>query len=451
MSPDLVQLHENLRAAHDLFRTGQFDAALNGYDGVLALEPTLAAAHFGRGNVLQMLRRWDEALASYDQATQLDPGLAENYSNRGVALSMLGRYGDALASFDKAIALRPMYAEAYVGRGSVFKELNQLDRALASYDRAIELRANYAEAHFCRAVASLLHGDFEQGWRDFEWRGKPSIGPEPQWLGDNSIAGKTLLVYSEKGLGDTLQFCRYVKMLSELQAKVLLRVQAPLVDVLANSEGVSLLFAEGDPLPAFDYHCSLLSLPLAFKTKLDTIPTPSKYLHADASQVARWRARLGERRKPRVGLAWRGDPSNLDDGNRSMPLADLLQKLPDGFDYFSLQKDLDESEKLIVDAHPWTSNLAEELNFVATAALCECMDLVISVDTSLAHLSAALARPTWILLPFSPDCRWLLNRDDSPWYPSVKLYRQPSIGDWRGVLGRVAADLTQAFTGEAIS
>jgi hypothetical protein len=251
-----------------------------------------------------------------------------------------------------------------------------------------------------------------------------------------------VLVHAEIGLGDTLQFCRYVTPLAELGATVILQVQSPLVELLAELHGVSYVITEGQPLPALDYHCPLLSLPLAFKTELNTIPAERKYLRADPAKVARWKSRLGDPAGPRVGLVWRGDPNNRDDRHRSLALSDLLQQLPLDCRYYSLQKELGESEKRILRAHPTASCLAEELDFTETAAVCECLDLVISVDTSVAHLSAALGKSTWILLPFSPDCRWLLSRADSPWYPTVKLYRQESIGDWRRVLMRVGGDLS---------
>jgi len=360
--------------------------------------------------------RLDEALACIDQALAIDPGNAVVHANRGIALVALCRLPEALASFDEAVALKPDYAEAYFGR----------------------------------AVARLLSGDFARGWVDFEWRWKRTNGPaglqhkefaQPLWLGEKPLVGKTLLVHAELGLGDTLQFCRYVTPLAELGATVILQVQSPLVELLADLHGISRVMTAGQPLPALDYHCPLLSLPLAFKTELKTIPAERKYLHADPAKVARWKTCVGDAAGRRVGLVWRGDPNNSDDRHRSMALSDLLQQLPRNYRYYSLQKELSESEKRIFDAHPTASCLADDLDFTETAALCECLDLVISVDTSVAHLSAALGTLTWILLPFSPDCRWLLSRTDSPWYPSVKLYRQERVGDWRGVLTRVAGDL----------
>jgi hypothetical protein len=355
-----------------------------------------------------------------------------------------------LACIDQALAIDPNHAVLHANRGIALVALCRVPEALASFDQAIAFKPDHAEAHFGRAVAALLNGDFAQGWADFEWRWKRTNGPagmqrreflQPSWLGAESIAGKTLLIYSEIGLGDTLQFCRYVTLLAKLGATVILQVQPPLTEVLAGLDGASRVVAEGQPLPAFDYHCPLLSLPLAFKTEMTTIPAAGKYLNADPAKVGQWKTQMAEPGVRRVGLVWRGDPNNRDDRHRSMSLGEMLDQLPTGCRYYSLQKDLSESEMRIFQAHPAATCLADDLNFTETAAICECLDLVISVDTSVGHLSAALGKSTWILLPFSPDCRWLLNREDSPWYPTVKLYRQESIGDWRRVLTRVADDL----------
>jgi hypothetical protein len=304
-------------------------------------------------------------------------------------------------------------------------------------------------------MALLFHGDFENGWRSYEWRWKnarrlgiaePRNFTQPLWLGEEPIAGKRLLLYSEAGLGDTLQFCRYAALCAARGATVLLEVQARLVSLLAKLEGVSKVIATGDALPAFDYQCPLMSLPLAFKTTLDTIPATPKYLHSDKAKVARWRTLLGERSRPRIGLAWSGNPNNTIDLRRSIRLADWVVHLPSEFQYFCLQNQVREADKATLDSSPFILSFDDDsLDFVNTAALCECMDIVISVDTSLAHLSGALGQRTWVLLPFNPDWRWLLDRNDSPWYPTVKLYRQKAAGDWNEVFARVAADLHREF------
>jgi len=375
-----------------------------------------AVAHYNRACELQGLQDYEAAIACYDDALALDPSLAAAHSNRGAALTALNRCAEALISLDRAISLEP----------------------------------DYAEAHFSRAITLLMQGNLPAGWVEFEWRWKTAPGralrrsknfSQPPWLGAQAVAGKTVLLYCERGLGDTLQFCRYAAAVSQLHANVILQVQAPLLGLLQRLPGATRVVGEAEPLPDFDLQCPLLSLPLVFKTSLSTIPAPGKYLGADARKVAQWQAKLGPHGRPRVGLGWRGDAGNPDDRNRSIALRDMLQSLPPELHYFSLQKETTPEERKLIEAHPHLSILGGELHFEETAALCECLDLVISIDTSVAHVAAALGARTWILLPFNPDCRWLLGRDDSPWYSTVKLYRQSRSGDWQEVLARVAADL----------
>ncbi len=452
IDPNNAAAHCNRGSA--LQELKQFNAALVNYDRAIAIDADFAGAYFNRGVVLHELKQLEAALASFDQAIAIKADFAEAHFYRGNVLRELQELDAALASYNQAIAIRSDFVEAYANRGNVFNELNRLDAARASYDQAIAIDPDYAEAHCNRAVASLLSGDLEKGWLDFEWRWKIGLGTrhkgkrnfsQPLWLGGDSIAGKTILLHSEQGLGDSIQFCRYARLVSGLDAKVILEVQEPLRRLFENLTGVSQLLAKGSALPEFDYHCPLLSLPLAFKTNLNSIPAAARYLDSDATSVARWEAKLGKRMKPRIGLVWSGSTNHKND-NRSIPLADLLPQLPTGLQYVSLQKEVHELDRRTLRANAHISNFSDELSdFSDTAALCECLDMVISIDTSVAHMSGALGKATWILLAFNPDWRWLLDRDDSPWYPSVKLYRQASLGDWSGVFERVKADLNQAF------
>lgn len=431
----------------------QRDAALTSFDRAIALKGSFAEAHLSRGHVLKDLNRQDAALASCDRAIALNADFTEAHFSRGGLLNDLLRLDEALIAYDRAIALKADCAEAHLGRGNVSKNLNQLDAALASYDRAIAIQPDYAAAYYNRALLLLSRGDLARGWADYEWRWKTknlSVFKEkrdfgqPLWLGEKPIAGKTILLHGEQGLGDTLQFCRYATLVADLGARVILEVPEPLVDLLAGLAGPSQIIARGSPLPSFDCHCPLLSLPLAFHTDLDSIPRAPRYLAADANRVAVWQARLGEKAKPRVGLAWSGRAENPNDYHRSVLLADLMSHLPGQYQYVSLQKEVRERDRVALESN--TSIMHVAANFSDTAAVCECLDLVISVDTSIAHLSAALGKRTWILVPhMSADWRWLLERDDSPWYPSVKLYRQSTRSDWGGVFDRVTADLNEAL------
>lgn len=430
-----------------------FDRSVNLYDEAIALNPAHAEVYYRRGNALRNAGQTDAAVASYNQAIDIMPGYAHAYCNRGVAQQALGLRGGALSSYDRAIELDPSDAMAHYNRALLMQELSRWDDALASYNRAIQIDPQFADAQYNRSVALLYQGEFASGWRAYEWRWKNaqrlSIGPlrkftQPRWLGEEPIAGKRLLLYSEAGLGDTLQFCRYAKLCAELGAVVILEVAPPLQGLLQNLAGVSQLVIAGSPLPPFDYHCRVMSLPLAFKTTLGSIPSAPRYLNSDPDRVERWRTALGVRTRPRVGLAWSGNPNNPLDLRRSIALSAWAAQLPRDFQYYRLQKDIRDSDREALERNAFITSFDDELlDFDNTAALCDCMDVIVSVDTSVAHLSAALGRRTWLLLPASPDWRWLQDRTDSPWYPSVTLYRQKNAGDWQEVFGRIAADLRE--------
>ena len=433
----------------------QLDAALTSYDAAIAVNPAFAQAHFFRGNVLYELKQPRAALASYDQAIAVKPDFAEAYSNRGNILRELDQFDAALASYDRAIAIDAKFAQAYFNRGVALNQLKQPAAALASYDQALALDGNLAEAHFNKSLVLLLSGDFANGWAEHEWRWDNKFGSninekrsfrEPQWRGAESLAGATILLYAEQGFGDTLQLCRYARLVAERGAKVILEVPKPLERLLAGLDGVSQLVVRGNPLPPFDYQCPLMSLPLAFKTDVGSIPAPVKYLPSDPVKVAHWQERLGAKTLPRVGLMWNGNPLQPNDRNRSFWLADWIPHLPPGFQYISLQREVREDDAKTLEHNPHILSYAAELtDFSDTAALCDCMDVVISVCTSVAHLSAGLGRRTWVLLSFAADWRWLLDRHDSPWYPSARLYRQEQRGDWAAVFQRVRHALIDTF------
>lgn len=420
------------------------------------------------GLALLELKRGEAALDAFERAIAAQPDCVEAHFNRANALKQLGRWKEAVLAYERAISIKPDYAEAYCNLGVVQNDLQHMDAALASFERAIAIDPENATAHCNKAFTLLLLGDFERGWRLYEWRWRLAANSgedadrlgKPLWLGGEPLAGKTILLRSEQGLGDTLQFCRYAKSVSERGARVTLQAQPPLVNLLADLDGISQLVAQGSPPPEYDYYCPLMSLPLALGTSLDTIPSAHGYLNSDAAKTADWRARLGAhtwRRNgppriglPRIGLAWSGNATNSNDRNRSIALAEFVRYLPEDFHYVSLQKEVRDADGQEVLASRGILNPADELfDLSDTAALCECMDLVISVDTSVAHLSGALGKTTWVLLPFSPSWRWLLGREDSPWYASVTLFRQDAPGDWTGVMRRVAARVRQFFAESA--
>ena len=432
-----------------LKKRNQPEAALQSYEQAISLKPDFAEAHVNRGNVLHQRNQFDAALQSYDNAIAINPRYAEAYYGRGLTLKKLKHLDAAIENFDKAIAMKPAYIAAHAERGNALLELKQPHAALDSYDTALSHVPDHPEVTAQKSIALLLTADFNRGWQLYEWRWKCESFPsrrrdfsQPLWLGGETLEGKTILLHCEQGLGDTIQFCRYVKVLSRLGARIILEVQKPLVGLLAGLDGVSQVVEKGAPLPSFDCHCPFMSLPLAFKTNMQTIPSEPVYLTAPALKIALWRQKLGAQTQPRVGLAWSGSPTHKNDINRSIALSELVRHLPADFQFVSLQKDVRDADKATLQQHPGILHFGDEItDFTDTAALCELMDLVISVDTSVAHLSGALGKQTWVLLPYVPDWRWLLDRNDSPWYPAMKLYRQPSAGDWLTLFTRVSVDL----------
>jgi len=435
---------------------GRLDEALLSYERALALRPAYPHAQVHRGNVLKELGRRDAALAAYQGAIALDPRCYEAHFNLGNMLAEACDFEAALVAFDRTLAIRPDHAAAHCNRGSVLKLLGRLGEAIVSFDRAIAHERDFAEAHFNRGTTLLLAGRMAAAWRDYEWRhrlgDRAALQDEidaalPAWSGRERLTGKTLIVSAEQGLGDTIQFARYLSLVAERGARIFLRAPLalhPLFEPLPHLVGVLL---PGQSGPAADYRCRLLSLPRAFATSLETIPAAVPYLEAPAERLAQWHSRLGEKRtKPRVGLVWSGNPLQVNDRNRSLRLAQWLPLLPDGIDYVSVQKELRDHDRDALESRAAILPIGAELrDFADTAAVCRCLDLLISVDTSVAHLGGALGVPLWVLLSQPPDWRWLLDRDDSPWYPTARLFRQPTAGDWSGVLERVRAELIRRF------
>lgn len=465
LNPRIAEAHFECGLA--LSAVNQHEAALASYGKAIEIKVNYADAHLNRGNIFKDLNKYPEALASYDLAIASNPHYALAYSNRGNVLAELGRIDAALASYDKAIEINPEAADAYCNRGNLLHDLGKMDAALASYDQAIARSPDFAAARQNRAYALLACGDFQRGWVDHEWRWKNQHGSLiraardfalPPWLGEQPIAGKTILLHSEQGLGDTLQFCRYARLVSDLGATVALEVPRQLARLLAGLDGVAQVVVRGDAFPRFDHHCPLMSLPLAFKTTLSNLPARIPYITAKAEQALYWKRKLGEKCKPRVGLVWSGGfrPNYPElwtvNNRRNIPLAKLAVLARPDIDFYTLQKGQPaESELAGLKSQRWAGpellDFTELLNdFSDTAALIENLDLVISVDTSVAHLAGALGKPVWIMNRFDGCWRWLLDRVDSPWYPTARLYRQRSPGDWDDVVDRIRGDLAQLVT-----
>ena len=430
------------------------DEAAASYEKAICLNPAFTGAYFNFGTFLKKINRQGEALAPYARALAISPRYAEAHLNHGIAMKELGRLNEAFESYEKALGIKPDFVEVHLNRGVALKELKRIDQAIASYDVAISIRSDYADAHANKAIALLLAGDFRGGLALYEWRkrGLEPVGNrmflKPLWLGDGDISGKSILVHYEQGLGDTIQFCRYLLLLIATGARVLFAPHRKLRRLVSSFGGLIEIVDIDDADLVFDYHIPLLSLPLAFNTIFDTIPRHCPYLTAEASLVAKWRERIGLEGF-RIGICWQGSRNKIDIG-RSFPLSlfasiagiahvrlislhrgdgeEQLASLPEGMRVETPGDDFDAGPDAFLD----------------TAAVMKCCDLVITSDTAVAHLAGALGVKTWVALKHVPDGRWMLDRDDCPWYPTMRLFRQASDGDWRGVFD----DMEQALQGE---
>ena len=433
----------------------RLDEALKNYNAAIQLEPNYADAHNNRGALLNQLKRYDEAIISLDEAIKLKPNNAEAFYNLGNAKEDYASFDEALQNYNKAIELKPNYAEAYNNRGSLLSNKKYFDEALQNYNKAIELKPNYAEAIANKAYLKLLLGELEEGWQLHESRKNkkdrkkhyPEF-PAPLWLGNESIEDKILLVHSEQGLGDTLQFYRYLPMLQTLNPKeVIFHVEKPLIPLLSElNENITIL-DKNKNLPSFDYYCPLMSLPLAFKTSINSIPNNVPYLYVNNVKNNNWQERLGRKTKTRVGVVWSGSTHHKNDHNRSLTLTQISSLFELPFEFHCLQKEIRELDiETLNNIKAINQHQSDLHDFSDTAALVNQMDLIISVDTSVAHLAGALGKKVWILLPFVPDFRWLLNRNDSPWYPTAEIFRQPDIDDWDTVIKELISKLKSIST-----
>ena len=446
------------KAGHILHSLEQFEEALFFFDKTVELRPDHVPTLQMRTLTLMGMKRFEEALPNNRRAIEMDPSNADLCNDNGTILHVLQRQEEALFWYERSLQIKPDQPSTLTNKARVLAEFERFDEATAAYERALTLDPNYARAGWNLALLQMLRGNFEAGWRGREARWRiPSLAEgyprfsRPKWLGEESVAGKTVIVCQDEGLGDAIQFARYVPMLASRGARVVLVVDEPLCPLLSRLEGVSLCLPKlpDTAVPPFDFHVAMDSLPLAFGTTLDNIPAGESYLPPpDADRVRAWENRLGAHERLRVGLVWSGNPKHQNDKNRSVPLRTMSRILDADAMFVSLQhKPRPQDADLLRETTEIVDHSSELTDFAQTAALLSCLDLVITVDTSVAHLAAALGRPTWILLPRMPDYRWLLSRDDSPWYPTVRLFRQTEAGGYDSVLDRVRTELMAALGG----
>jgi len=387
----------------------------------------------------------DDAIHLIGRAIGLKPS-AEAHSNLGVALREKGRLDEAIDAHRLALALKPDYADAWRNLGVALNAKGLFDEAMSAFERAVEIKPDFADVHFNLGVLRLLRGDFQNGWPEYEWRWKlqSQLTSRPQGPGQwdgSELGGQTILLYGEQGIGDTLQFIRYVPLVVARGGRVIVECPRELASLFEAFAGIERVVVTGEPRPRFDQHCALLSLPRVFSTQIDSIPAEIPYVKADPRLVEQWQRRSGPKQDVRVGLAWAGRPTHRNDRYRSIAFSELAplwsQK---GIEFYSLQKG-PAAQQRPPDGTRWVDWTDDLHDFAQTAALIENLDLVITVDTSVAHLAGAMGKPVWVLLPFVPDWRWLLNREDSPWYPTARLFRQNAISDWQGVINSVVGRL----------
>jgi tetratricopeptide (TPR) repeat protein len=428
---------------------GRLSEAEGCYRRAIELQPGHARAHNNLGSVLHMQGKLAAALVAYRRALDLDPSLPQANQNYASIVRDGGALARAAEDYHRYTQTNPHDAMAFNDLGNTLRELGQHDEALAAYGRALALKPELAEAHFSRSFVLLLLGDYAAGWKDYEWRWRiPALNAparrfaQPIWDGGELPAG-TILLHAEQGLGDTLQFVRYAPLVAQRCAQVVLECQPELKDLLQRVSGVQRVLAKGEALPAFAAHAPLMSLPGIFGTTLDTVPWSGAYVHADAARIASWRefTPLDDGRL-RVGLVWAGRPQQWDDRKRSIELQLLAPLAQENVSFYSLQKGEAAAQAAAPPPGMRLIDLSPRiLDFSDTAALTSLLDLVITIDTSVAHLGGAMGLPTWVLTAHAPDWRYHLGRDDQPWYPTMRLFRQERDGDWSGAIAKAAEEL----------
>ena len=458
INPTVLYAINRLGAVSGL--SGDLATATRQFGNSLKIDPNQPEAWFNLGVAQSKLGRFQDALTSFERVIALAPSWVEGHLERAATFARLGRHKEARTAFDDTVRLSPEDPAIAGQRGWTLQWCGEYEQALGEFDRAIGLRPDFAEAWVAKAMTMLLLGDLASGFALYQWRwrlsgapaeppGTSDRAPPPLWLGETDLAGKTLLIHAEQGLGDTMQFCRYATLAAKAGARVIVQAPKNLVRLLETLEGVTRVIADHEPRPEHDLHCPTMSLPLAFRDTIETIPASIPYLHADPSLVREWRDRLSEVRGLRVGLVWAGSPRfghvelMATDQRRSMPLSSLAPLASiEGCSFVSLQlgppagQTRPPPDGLILHDH--TSEIAD---YMDTAALVENLDLVIGVDTSVIHLAGAMGKPVWLLNRFDTCWRWLLDRDESPWYPTMRIFRQPEPGDWASVVRSVSVAL----------
>ena len=423
----------------------KYDKAIESYNKVISQKPDHVLALVNQGIAFAQLKKYNLALINHEKAIKINNNNYEAWLNKGVALKGLLRHEEAIGSYEKAINLKPDHYVGWLNQGTAYIKLKKYEEAIKAFRKARELNSNLPEIAHGEGLAKLTLGDFEDGFKKFENRWNLKDFEElrhqsiPLWTGQESIEGKRILVWTEQGFGDTFQFCRYILNLLEKKAEVVFEVKSRIKNLAQCISEKIKVIKYGETFPTCNYQIPLLSLPLAFNTKLDNIPKKIPYFKINKNLIEHWNANVTNNKKPKIGLAWSTGSKYRSAKEKSINIDLLSPIISNEFNFFSIQKDLTKEEKIFLSKNKIT-HFGEE-DFLNTAAIIKNLDLVISIDTSIAHLSGAINMPTWILLSYSPDWRWLVDRNDSPWYPSVKIFRQNNQGDWSNVILSVKKEL----------
>jgi len=446
IDPSHADAYHNLGIA--LQAKGQLHEAISFFRKAANFHPSFAQAYYSLANALKKTGQTDEAISCYRKVLQIVPDFVDAYNSLGNLMKKQGMVEEAINCYQKALQINPVNPGILNNLGNVLYEAGCFDKALITYQNALELDPDYPYSHFHISRVLLLSGNYKQGWKEYEWRWKTKDYFErdfsqPLWDGSD-ISGSTILLYTEQGLGDAIQFIRYVPLVVQLGATIIVECQKELVSLFRNVKGIKQVISMGEQSPPFDMHCPLLSLPLEFNTTIETIPAEIPYIKVNTAFLQKWKDKLSDdNSKLKVGLVWAGSPTFKRSHLKKCPL-EMFSPLAHNEDitFYSLQKGkAAEQAKTPPDRMNLVDYTDEIDDFSDTAALIMNLDLVISVDTAVAHLSGALGKPVWTLIPFAPDWRWMLNREDSPWYPTMRLIRQPSPGDWESVINSVLKKL----------
>ena len=441
---------------HAFFQRGRiqnqnkdYEKAISDFDAAIAIKPDFFEAISNRGIAYTKLSKLEAALSDFNTAIKIRPGSADAYYNRALAFKNLEQHDLAIADYTQAILKNPTHFQAFNNRGLAYRESSLFDKAIADFRTCVELKTDFADGYFNKALTHLMTGDFTNAWQLYEYRwassnftSKKRNFKKPLWLGDQPLNGKTILLYTEQGLGASLQLCRYIKQFKYKNCTVLLEDEKPLIKIMTTILPATQIFDKESELPAFDFHCPLMSLPLAFKTTIDNVPESGGYLSVDRRQTEKWRKFRQPSEKLHIGLAWRGNPSHSKNASRSAELNELINELSSEFEWYSLQIDATETEKNLIDERKNFHHFGADIgDFAKTGALCKVLDAIICVDTSIAHLAGALGLRTYLMLSKVPDARWLYKGQWTVWYDSLNLYRLTTGQSYSDLIKIIQADI----------